>query len=81
MLFQNEKWRESHLGIGSGHHPVSRERTLGVCGGGDTLKDREVALQEGTLDALARDTLGTSDFLAGWLRAGGECDMWGQVCV
>lgn len=58
---------------------MSQERTLG--GGGDTLEDREMALQEGTLDALARDTLGTNDFLAGWMRAGGQCDMWGQVCV
>lgn len=31
--------------------------------GGGAPKDQEVALQEGTLDVLARDTLGTNDFL------------------
>lgn len=60
MLSQNERWRESHLGIGPGHHSVSQERTLE---GGRAPKDQEVALQEGTLDVLARDTLGTNDFL------------------
>lgn len=59
MLSQNERWRESHLGIGPGHHSVSQERTLGE----GAPKDQEVALQEGTLDVLARDTLGTNDFL------------------